>query len=41
MDLLIVGVIGLLVGGFHGLGVAIVGYVIFWLVIALLLHLVN
>lgn len=41
MDWLLVGGIGLLVGGFHGLGVAIVGYLCFWLVLMVLASIFN
>lgn len=35
MDFLIIGAIGALVGGFHGVGVAVVGYACFLFVLAL------
>lgn len=41
MDWLIIGGIGLIVGGFHGLLLAIGGYFLFWAVVAMLYDMFN
>lgn len=41
MDWLLVAAIGFLVGGFHGLGIAVVGYLCFWLVLLFIAGVFN